>query len=90
MAAKQTETVANRADKKNSTQCQPNKHPTAINLIARPLSDHISSPRIKASNPNPNAANPERQITKSTGGKSIHRPKIAVNPHANTTKCICK
>lgn len=87
ITAKQTEAVASRADQKNNIQCNPRITPTE--LIAKILrrGTKREHPMQRASAPKQTTASAVRHSTTSRGGSRMSLPKIAVSPHASTTKC---
>ena len=87
IAARQTEAVESRAAQKNSTQCSPSTIPVSAKRIPCPTLIR-APPASQAMKAKLSTAMPVRQMVTSTGGEVSSFPRIAVKPHAITTRCM--
>ena len=86
MAARHTEAVESLAARKNRTQWMPISTPLPSNHAAPRRSTRSDWPQIHARMANPGTEIAVRHATTAEGGSSISFPRIAVSPHARTTR----
>jgi hypothetical protein len=86
MAARETDALPRRAERKKSIQCQPISNPVPRNAATDHGLGHVRNRHKTVITPKPAAAKAVRQIVTSTAESEMSFPKIAVNPQANTTR----